>query len=147
VRVFSYTEPRENIVHYQPWYLRCDGEWQPRRVVEGRRHGKGVVACLEGCTDRDRALALMNCEIGVRHEQLPATAPGEYYWNDLLGLEVVNLQQESLGRVDHLLETGANDVLVVAGEHERLIPFVLDRVVKQVDLETGVILVDWDADY
>jgi len=145
--VFSYTEPRENIVHYQPWYLCCGEQWQARRLVEGRQHGKGVVARLDGCTDRDQALALMNCEIGVRRDQLPAPAQGHYYWNDLLGLEVVNLQRESLGRVDHLLETGANDVLVVAGERERLIPFVLDKVVKRVDLEAGVIQVDWDRDY
>lgn len=88
----------------------------------------------------------MNTEIGVRRDQLPATAPDEYYWNDLLGLKVVNLQDEPLGQVDHLIETGANDVLVVKGERERLIPFVLHRVVIRVDLEVGVIQVDWDKD-
>lgn len=89
----------------------------------------------------------MNTEIGVRRDQLPATAPDEYYWNDLLGLEVMNLQGEPLGRVDHLIETGANDVLVVRGERERLIPFVLNQVVMRVDLKAGEIEVDWDKDY
>jgi 16S rRNA processing protein RimM len=145
--VFSYTEPRENIVHYQPWYLRRDDDWQPCQVAEGRKHGKGVVARLEDCADRDQAQALLNCEIGVRRDQLPATAPGEYYWNDLLGLRVVNRQNEVLGTVQQLLETGANDVLVVMGERERLIPFVLDKVVTRVDLDAGVIQVDWDKDY
>jgi 16S rRNA processing protein RimM len=147
VRVFSYTEPRENIVNYQPWYLQVGGGWQPRQVAEGRRHGKGVTVRLDGCEDRDQALTLLNCEIGVRRDQLPDTAPGEYYWQDLVGLAVVNLQGETLGRVDHLLETGANDVLVVAGERERLIPFVLQRIVRQVDLQAGVIQVDWDRDF
>lgn len=89
----------------------------------------------------------MGCEIGIRPEQMPATGPGEYYWRDLEGLEVVNLQGERLGRVDHLLETGANDVLVVVGERERLIPFVSAQVVTEVDLETGLIRVDWDKDF
>jgi 16S rRNA processing protein RimM len=147
VKVFSYTEPRENILHYRPWYLRHGGDWQPRQCIEGSRHGKGVIARLEACEDRDQARALMNTEIGVRRDQLAATAPGEYYWNDLLGLEVVNLQDETLGRVDHLIETGANDVLAVKGERERLIPFVLGQVIIHVDLEAGVIRVDWDKDF
>jgi 16S rRNA processing protein RimM len=147
VRVFSWTDPRDNIVHYQPWYLRCGGVWRARRVAEGKRHGKGVVARLEGCENRDQAAGLMDCEIGVRRDQLPPTAPGEYYWSDLLGLDVVNLHDEPLGRVDHLLETGANDVLVVQGERERLIPFVPGKVVVRVDLESGVIRVDWDKEF
>jgi 16S rRNA processing protein RimM len=147
VRVFSYTEPRANILHYQPWHLRRGNVWQPRPVAEGRAHGRGVIARLENCEDRDQALALMDCEVGVRRDQLPATAPGEYYWNDLLGLDVVTLQNEPLGKVDHLLETGANDVLVVRGDRERLIPFVVDQVVKRVDLDAGVIQVDWHKDF
>jgi len=134
-------------VAYRPWYLRRDSDWQPRQLAEGKRHGKGVIARLADCEDRDQALALMNCEIGVQRDQLPATKPGEYYWQDLLGLDVVTLQDEPLGKVDHLLETGANDVLVVQGEREHLIPFVLDRIVKRVDLQAGVIQVDWDKDY
>lgn len=106
-----------------------------------------MIARLEACEDRDQAVALMNCEIGVRRDQLPATRPGEYYWNDLLGLDVVTLQNEVLGKVDHLLETGANDVLVVMGDRERLIPFVLNDIVMHVDLEAGVIRVDWDKEY
>lgn len=147
VRVFSYTQPRDNIIHYQPWYLRRSDGWQAQHVAEGGGHGKGVIARLEGCDNREQAAALMNCDIRVLRDQLPATAPGEYYWSDLQGLEVVTLDNEPLGKVDHMLETGANDVLVVRGERERLIPFVHDHVVKQVDLVAGVIRVDWDKDY
>ena len=116
-------------------------------MAEGSRHGKGVVARLVGCDDRDQAQSLMGYEIGVYRDQLPETEPGEYYWNDLKGLKVVTLQGESLGIVDHLIETGANDVLVVKGERERLIPFVQDQVVTKVDLDNGEIQVDWDKDF
>jgi len=89
----------------------------------------------------------MGSEIGIRRDQLPDTAPGVYYWGDLQGLEVVTGDGESLGTVDHLIETGANDVLVVKGDRERLIPFVLQQVVTRVDLDTGTIQVDWDKDF
>ncbi len=89
----------------------------------------------------------MGCEVGICPDQLPAAEPGEYYWRDLEGLEVSNLQGERLGVVDHLMETGANDVLVVRGERERLIPFVQGPVVVAVDLEARRIRVDWDKDF
>jgi 16S rRNA processing protein RimM len=146
--VFSYTHPRENILRYQPWYLKDrHGEWRKQQLADGSRHGKGVIARLSDCQDRDQARALMGCEIGERRDQLFETAPGEYYWCDLQGLKVVTPQGELLGTVDHLIETGANDVLVVHGERERLIPFVLDQVILNVDLEKGEIQVDWDKDF
>ena len=147
VRVFSYTEPRDNIVNYQPWYLKRQGQWQQRELAEGRRHGKGVVAHLQGCDDRNAAALLIGADIGVRRGQLPPVAAGEYYWSDLQGLEVVTLQGECLGTVDHLFETGANDVLVVKGEREHLIPFVPGHVVQDVDLDRRQIRVDWDKDF
>ena len=127
--------------------MKQGGDWQPRQVAEGKRHGKGVVARLEDCVDRDQALQLMGSEIGIRRDQLPDTAPGEYYWGDLQGLEVLTEDGASLGTVDHLMETGANDVLVVKGDRERLIPFVLQQVVTRVDLDAGTIQVDWDKDF
>jgi len=89
----------------------------------------------------------MGYEIGIRRDQLPATAPGEYYWRDLQGLKVVTVKGELLGTVDHLMETGANDVLVVDGDREHLIPFVLDKVIVNVDLDKAEIQVDWDKDF
>jgi 16S rRNA processing protein RimM len=147
VRVYSYTRPRDNILRYNPWYIQRGGSWEEWPLAEGGQHGKGVIARLESCDDRDQARALMGCEIGIRRAQLPAAAPGEYYWSDLQGMKVVTLEGESLGTVDHLFETGANDVLVVKGERERLIPFVLNQVVVAVDLEAGEIRVDWDKDF
>lgn len=147
MRVFSYTDPRENIINYRRWHLDkqgVSGEW---RLAEGRRHGKGVVARLEGCEDRDAATALVDSDIFVERAQLPPLDEGEYYWADLQGMQVVNRQGERLGRVDSLFETGANDVLVVKGDRERLIPFVSGRVILSVDRSSGEILVDWDKDF
>jgi len=147
VRVYSYTRPRDNIIRYRCWYLKQADDWKPVQVAEARVHGKGVIARLEGCEDRDAAQALMGCEIGIDRDQLPAPEPGEYYWSDLQGLQVVTLDGEPLGTVDYLMETGANDVLVVKGERERLIPFVSGQVVVEVDQEKGEIRVDWDKDF
>jgi 16S rRNA processing protein RimM len=147
VRVFSYTQPRENILHYRPWHLKLGGDWREYELAEARQHGKGVVARLSGCEDRDAARLLMDVEIGVRRDQLPAARGDEYYWADLQGLEVRTLGGDLLGRVNYLLETGANDVLVVQGERERLIPFVAGQVVRAVDLDRGEIRVDWDKDF
>jgi 16S rRNA processing protein RimM len=145
VKIFSETEPREAILDYSPWLLGPTHE--PRRVVEGRRHGKGVVARLTGCDDRDQAAVLVDQEIAVERGQLPPPAPDELYWADLEGLQVIGPDGVPLGVVDHLFSTGANDVLVVIGERERLIPFAWGEVIKSVDLADGRIEVDWDPDF
>lgn len=147
VRVFSHTQPRDNILRYSPWRLRLAGEWKELPVETGRRHGKGVIAKLAGVEDRDAAARLLGADIAVARSQLPRPAEGEYYWADLEGLEVLTLEGVSLGRVSHLLETGANDVLVVRGERERLIPFTPGIAVREVDLAGGRICVDWDPDF
>jgi 16S rRNA processing protein RimM len=147
VKLVSDTEPREGILHYSPWYLSEGVGWRPLRPVESRPHGKGLIARLERCADRDQAAALVGSEIAVRREQLPALEPDDYYWSDLEGLRVENREGRDLGRVSHLFETGANDVLVVVGERERLIPYLWGQVVLRVDLATGSMVVDWDADF
>jgi len=149
VKVHSETRERADILRYNPWHLRVAGGWQAHRLLEGRVQGSGVVvARLEGIRDRDQVRGLIGVDIAVRREQLPPVAAGEYYWSDLEGLRVVNGAGIELGTVSHLFEVhGANDVLVVKdGEHERLIPFTRDAV-KQVDLESRVIRVDWDAEF
>lgn len=145
VKIFSETEPREAILDYSPWLLGPGHE--PRRVVEGRRHGKGVVARLVCCDDRDQAAVLVDQEIAVERGQLPPPAPDEVYWADLEGLQVWDTNGVHLGSVDHLFSTGVNEVLVVIGERERLIPFAWGEVVKSVDLAGGRIEVDWDPEF
>lgn len=148
VKVFSHTEPRDNILSYRTWYLRRGAEWRPIELAEGRLHGKGVVARLAGCDDRDKAAALIGSDIAILREQLPQAAPGEYYWSDLIGLAVCTVEGVELGLVDHLLETGSNDVLVVLqGKHERLIPFIREQVVREIDLVDKRMVVDWDPDF
>jgi len=148
VKVFSHTQPRENILSYATWYLKRQGAWVAIPLEDGRSHGKGIVAKLKGYDDRDAAAALMETTIAIRREQLPQAVPGEYYWADLEGLKVSNLEGVELGMVDHLLETGANDVLVVRqGKTERLIPFVQGQFVKHIDLAAGEMTVDWDPDF
>jgi len=147
VKVFSDTQPKENIFSYQPWLLKQGGQWKPVKVVQGRPQGKGLVAQLESCNDREQAQALMGAEIAVLKSQLPKPAAGEYYWADLIGLEVLTMDGQSLGRVDHLFETGANDVVVVKGDKERLIPFVQGQFVQEIDLEAGTMRVDWDPEF
>jgi 16S rRNA processing protein RimM len=147
IKVYSEASPREGILKYNPWYLRNGELWEAHRLLEGKRQGQGVVARLEGCGDRDQAAELMGREIAVSRNQLPELPSGEYYWADLEGLMVVNLQGVELGRVSHLFETGANDVLVVLGERERLIPYTWGEAVREVDLEAGRMTVDWDPEF
>jgi len=147
VKIYSDTSPRENILNYTPWLLKIRGQWQERKLVQGRIQGKGLVAKIEGLDDRSAAELMLETSIAIRQDQLPDLAQGEYYWRDLIGLTVVNLQGLELGEVDHLLETGADDVLVLKGNKERLIPFVMGPIVHSVDLEQRKITVDWEADY
>ncbi len=147
VRVFSHTQPRDSVLGYSPWYLGIDGSWEPRAVISGRDQGKGLVARVEGCVDRDQAMALLGVEIAVRRDQLPELDEGDYYWSDLEGLRVVTTTGADLGVVDHLFETGANDVLVVVGERERLIPYLWQDVVVKVELANRLMVVDWDPEF
>lgn len=144
--MFSYTEPREAVLQYKGLLLGRNGDWQSVKVAEGQRHGKSVILRLEGCDDRDKAASLIGTEIGADRSELPEPEDGHYYWSDLTGLNVVHRDGTELGKVKEMLETGAHDVLVVQGEQERLIPFVVDEVIVNVDLNEKKITVDWEWD-
>lgn len=165
VRIYAYTVPVEQIFAYAPWVLTRGKEEEAGTPLEGRPHGKGVVARLQGCETRDEAEVLIGSEIWVAKSRLPEIGEGEYYWYQLEGLRVQNLQGENLGIVDHLMESGSSDIMVVRSENpvesvsdpagfprdkqvkDRLVPFVLDKVVRKVDLESGTVLVDWALDW
>lgn len=147
VKVHSYTEPPDNIVDYSPWLIGNEAARQEFKVVSGRRHGSLMVVHLEGVDTRDQALQLSGLHIFVDRSRFEPAKPGEYYWADLIGLEVRTISGISLGTVADMMETGANDVMVVQGERERLIPFVVGEFVKSVDLNQGVLIVDWDPDF
>ncbi len=146
LRLHAYTEPAERIFDYHRWQLRApDGRTLDLPVVCGKRHGKSLVFRIPGVDDRDAASPWVDADISVPRDSLPALPEGEWYWTDLEGLEVVNLAGVVLGRVNHLIATGANDVLVVRdAQRERLVPFVPGQWVHSVDLAAGRITVDWD---
>lgn len=147
VRLYSHTEPRENILQYKPLYLEIEGKWQPLELIDGHVQGKGVVAVFKGYTDRDAASTLVNVNIGIQQKQLAELPKGEYYWSELEGLKVVTTDGTELGVVDHLIETGSNDVLVVKGDRERLIPYIRPDVVTELDMENGIMRVEWDPEF
>ncbi|MEJ2416981.1 MAG: ribosome maturation factor RimM [Exilibacterium sp.] len=153
VKVQSHTEPPENILNYRPWWLKTPHGVKPIVVDASRRHATGFTVHFEGIDDRDTASGYCQINIAVERNQLPELEVGEFYWHQLQGLQVISEYEGGcyrLGTVRRLLETGANDVLVVQGNsdsvdrRERLIPYVPNQFVKSVDLDTEMILVNWD---
>ena len=152
VKVHSFTDPMENLLDYPVWTLRLNGVLKQVKLVGARFQGKGLVAQIQGLTDREEARTLTGYEICVSSEELPELEDDEFYWHQLEGLKVINQAQQLLGKVDHLLATGANDVLVVkpcAGsldDRERLLPYT-EYCVLSVNLEAEEIQVEWDAEF
>ena len=147
VHCHSYTSPPENLVSYRPWFIGREGQYRQIEELEVKRHKQGFVAQLDKINDRDLATEMRGQDIAVPRDALPATEEGEVYWRDLVGLEVVN-EGKSLGSVVDLLETGANDVLVVRDEQgeEVLIPFAREYVL-EVDVSAGFVRVAWQKDW
>ncbi|MEW5903566.1 MAG: ribosome maturation factor RimM [Pseudomonadota bacterium] len=147
VKVQTFTEYLDSLFDYDTWYIGDESAWQPVEVLDAKVHGKVLIAKLQGIADRTAAERLKGKLIAIPRAELPEQDEDEYYWADLIGMSVRNLQGEELGIVDNLMETGANDVLMVNGGYgELLIPFI-DNVVQQVDREARQIQVDWQADY
>lgn len=146
IKVQPFTEETGGLLAYTEWWLGSGEAWAAHRVLEAAVHGVTVLARLEGYDDREAAFALKGVQVGVPRNKLPVSREGEYYWSDLLGMEVVNQQGEQLGRVVKLMETGANQVLVLEGEREVLVPFV-ENVILGVDLAGKRIVADWGLDY
>ena len=148
IKLESWTEPRAAIFRYQPWIVR-DPQGRERALsgVRGRESGKFLIASFPDVADRDTVEAMRGTEIYVPRSALPPPKDGEYYWVDLEGLRVRNLEGADFGTVSHLFSTGANDVLVAQGERERMLPFLQPDVVVSVDFDAGLVTVDWDADF
>jgi 16S rRNA processing protein RimM len=144
IKLLSFTDPRENIFSYKPWWLSIDGAWRQFELEGQRRQGKGLVAKLKSVDDREAARDLIGAAIEIPASQLPALPEGQFYWAQLLGLKVVNLTGQELGKVTGLIETGANDVLILGDK--TLIPFLWKSVITRVDLRLGVIEADWQPD-
>jgi 16S rRNA processing protein RimM len=146
VRARAYTEAPQALLDFPGWWLIRDGEARSLALEEGGTHGDMLIAKLAGISDRSAAQQLAGADIAIPRAVFPEPAEDEYYWADLIGCKVIDVRGQPLGNVAQLIGTGANDVLVVKGERERLLPFV-DQVVRGVDLESRTITVDWEADY
>ena len=153
VKVYSHTDPLDNVLDYAEWSLNRGSEQRTVSVLGGRVQGRVLVVNLKGIDDRNKAEELVDFEISIASGALPELEDGDFYWHQLEGLQVVNQEGQLLGKVDHLLETGSNDVMVVkpcAGsvdQRERLLPYLPGQFVIKVDLETQVMQVDWDAEF
>lgn len=147
ITVHSYTEPRENILQYPDWYAYINSEWQLVTLVSQEITDKHILVKVEGYFEREQAANLTNIEIGTKSEFLPVLKPGEYYWSQLIGLQVINQTGDTLGKVVEILPTGANDVLIVEGDKRRLIPYLPEHSIIAVNISEGQIIVDWDLDF
>jgi 16S rRNA processing protein RimM len=147
IKLLSFTDPRTNIFDYPNWLLDLAAGQRSFALEAGTESGRRLIAKLAGIDDRDAAESLVGAPISVPRAALPACAPGEYYWADLVGLAVESPRGLRLGSVERLIATGANDVLVLAGDGERMIPFIQGEVVLEVDIDNGRIVVDWDLSY
>jgi 16S rRNA processing protein RimM len=143
IHVISFTEPSTNILDYSPWLIEKAGQWQPIAIASTRLHNQDIIAHIKNCDDRELAKRYTNIDIAVPIEALPKLAEQEYYWSELIGLRVIDKDGKDLGEVTEILETGANDVLVVKGETEHLIPYTKD-VVLNIDINANQIKVDWE---
>ena len=146
VKVFSYTNPRTNVLNYSPWSIKVDGNFQSIDITSGREQSKTIVAHIKGIDNREDSQKFIGQDIYINKEQLPELTQGEYYWHELIGFDVINKDEERLGTVDYFVETGANDVLVVKGKKEYWIPYIEPFLVS-IDSKNNKILVDWDKDF
>lgn len=146
LKVHPFTEFGTSILEYKPWYLSADQQhWKPTDIEAGRTHGKGIIVKLRGYDNPEVARQVTGQHIAISREQLPTLEENEFYWSDLVGLKVIDQSGQVLGEVIYLIATGSNDVLVVKGEKEHAIPFLMDKVILRVDLAKREIHVDWEV--
>ncbi|MEE9309798.1 MAG: ribosome maturation factor RimM [Cocleimonas sp.] len=155
VKVFSHTSPRLQITEYKQWFLqkKGDDQWEAVTLKGGKTQGKNIIASIDGVQYRDQAEALIGSTIAVSSDQLEKLSEGEYYWKDLIGLNVENTEGVKLGKIDWLFNTGSNDVITIKGKNaegengEHLVPYIIDDYVVSVSLEDSLMVVNWDPDF
>ncbi len=147
LKIAASTEYTDSLLDYSEWQLSKDGKTRQVSLESGQVHNGELQVKLVGVDDRDSAHALRGYTIEIPREQFAETEDDEYYWTDLIGMTVVNREEQTLGTVANLMQTGAHDVLVVSGEHgQKLIPFV-SQYIDQVDTQAKQIRADWGIDY
>lgn len=151
LKIESYTRPKLNIFTYTPWLIHVDSSWKEVEIEDSQQGGNGrLLVKMLGVDSPEEARKYVSCELAVTQGILPALKEGEYYWHDLIGLEVFNQDAVHLGKISDIVETGANDVLVIKklgdDKGKTLIPLVTDVFVKRVDLVSKTVYVDWQID-
>ena len=146
VKIFSYTEPRKNILNYQPLFSLNDGVYEKIEITNGREQSKTIVAHINGIDDRDQSLKFIGKDLYIDKDQLPKLADGEHYWHELVGFNVINQDKVNLGIVDYLVDTGSNNVIVTKGKREYWIPYIEPFLIS-IDQENRQIIVDWDENF
>lgn len=144
IKLRTYTEYGENVLEYLPWHIKENNTWTPVTLESGRMHGKDIIAKLQGYDTPEKARLLTGSDIAILRSQLPRLDENEYYWSDLIGLSVIDQHKATLGKVIYLMETGSNDVLVVKGNKEHAIPWIMGKVITSIDLEKKEIHVNWE---
>ncbi|SFV86287.1 16S rRNA processing protein RimM [hydrothermal vent metagenome] len=146
MKIFSHTNPRENILTYKPWHIEVSEQWQTLEFTNGRVQGKTIVAKIKEIDNREQARDLIGTDIYIEKSQLPKLDGGKHYWKDLIGLEVIGKTGFAFGKVENLMDTGSNHVIVVRGEKEYWIPYVEPFLI-ETNLKEQKITVDWDENF
>ncbi len=148
LKVLPDTEQIDGLLDYKTWWIGKDNDWRELKVEEAKIHNDVIVVKLQGISERDGAFACKGKQVAVPRAALPKPGKNEYYWSDLIGLQVRNLQAVDFGKISDVFATGANDVIVAKNDEgrERLIPFI-DTAIIEVDMVAKTMLVDWDADF
>lgn len=144
-KVTSYTNPIENLLNFSQWEIQHQNRWQTIQIEKGKVHGRWLIVKIAGCDDREQAKLYTNNLVTIPRDQLAPAKENEFYWSDLIGLSVFDLTGTLLGTIESLMETGANDVIVIKGNDNKqlLIPYI-KQVVKSVDLANKKMIVDWE---
>ncbi|VFP87077.1 ribosome maturation factor RimM [Candidatus Erwinia haradaeae] len=155
VKVFPSTENPISIFQYQPWFIKKTNRWNILTLEKWKYHNHDIIIKAQGIDNRDAAVAQLTCcEIIMDSTKLPKLKEGEYYWKDIIGCQVMNLKNNILGEVSSIIETGSNDVLIIKTDQkteqkskEQLIPFLYQKVIKNINLPARTIHVDWEIEF
>ena len=145
LKIHSFSSPPENILNYPKWIINNQGEEECYSVEQGRKQNNKIVVKLEKIDDRNTAESLINSKIQILRSDLPKLSNENYYWSDLVGLSVLNSEETVIGKIESLIETTANDIMVInTSKNERvLVPFVMHEIIKEVNLELNYVKIDW----
>lgn len=145
LKIGAYTDHGPDLLDYSPWYLSKDGKtWKLADLEGSKEHGSGILAKFNGIDSPEEARLLTGMLIGIERSQMAELPEGEYYWTDLIGLNVIDKEGTFLGVVTYLMETGSNDVIIIKGDKEHAIPYLMNDVILSIDLEKKEIRVDWE---